>query len=180
MWSWRPAPSGSSSGGPWSESLSAGGPPSPPPPPCLACLQKALKRVVRILPSSGYNPPSWSAPKGMDPPVRLDPSGGWDSSSVIWCCVVPSARVLEIVSVVVAICIQGCVFAAEYVAGVMVGVLSGPQGSRVLSGLPGWFLSMMTSELRICRVSCSSVLPSVVASSSKSLNWLTSFCSVPR
>ncbi len=35
------------------------------------------------------------------------------------------------------------------------GVRSGPQGSLLLSGLPGWSLSTITSELQICKASWS-------------------------
>ena len=122
-WFWRPAPLGSLSEGSLPLSLgsllSRG--------PSLwhqRHLWKALTRVAQIHTSLGSEVPSQLAPKGMGPPDPLDSSGGWESCWAISCWVAPSVSILAIVSV--AIDSPNCVWWVEYVAGVMVGVMSRP------------------------------------------------------
>ena len=65
-------------------------------------------------------------------------------------------------------------------AEVMVGVLSGAHASLNLSGLPSCCRSIVTTELQICRVSCSSAPASVNESSLKSSKMVSFFVFVPK
>ncbi len=155
-WSCRFGLSGSSSEGsspPHPRSSSSRG---PPPPPLLSWgqrhLRKALMRVARTLVLLGLSQFDPRGKDSLDPLVSpVDSLGGWESCWVISGWAVVSVRVLAIV--LVAIDSWDWLDWARYVAGGIVGMQSGAQGSLVLSGLPGWSGSMMTSELRICKVS---------------------------